>query len=196
MKPLSVSIIVGSVRENNNSLKIAKVLSRYLRDKGLNTFIVNPANFMLPFPGEKLQGSDTSYLQELVKNADGAIFVTPEYNGSLSSVLKLVIENLGYPSVLKLKPTCIVGVTAGKFGAIRPMEHLRGILAHCGAYVYPQQVAISRVYEMIDVQGHIKDDDTRNRLKDMTNGYAEFLQKFSSRKPFVDNFDIRNSVMN
>jgi len=196
MKPLSVAIIVGSIREGNNSLKIAKVVSRYFKENGVNGFIVNPTNFMLPFPGEKVQGSDTMYLQELIKNADGVIMITPEYNGSISSIIKLVIENLGYPSVLKEKPSGIIGVTAGKFGAVKPMEHLRGILSHSGSFVFPQQISVSSVYELIDVQGFLKDDDTRTRLKLFTEAFAEFVQKFSGERNVIENFNLRNSVMN
>ncbi|GJQ64542.1 MAG: FMN reductase [Melioribacteraceae bacterium] len=196
MKQMSIAVIIGSVREGNNSLKIGKAVLRYLKEYGVNGFIINPVNFMLPFPGEKVQGSDTTYLQELVKNADGAIFVTPEYNGSISSIMKLIIENLGYPSTLKGKPSAIVGVTAGKFGAVKPMEHLRGILTHTGSYVLPLQVSVSNVYEMIDVQGFLKDDETRERLKTLTNAFIDFSQKFADEKSGLRNFNLGNSVMN
>jgi len=76
------------------------------------------------------------------------------------------------------------------------MEHLRGILSHSGSFVFPQQVSVSSVYELIDVQGFLNDDDTRTRLKLFTEAFAEFVQKFSGERNVIENFNLRNSVMN
>src|SRR6185436_8605191 len=85
---------------------------------------VNPAELRLPFPGQDPDSSDTRILQRIVVNATGVILVTPEYNGSFSSVMKLVIENLGFPSALAGKPVALLGVAAGQIGAIKAMEGL------------------------------------------------------------------------
>ena len=47
-------------------------------------------------------------IQEIVTKADGIVFSTPEYHGSMSSVAKLIIENLSYPSVLADKPVVMM----------------------------------------------------------------------------------------
>ena len=58
---------------------------------------------------------------------------------------KLVIENLGFPSVLAGKPVALVGVAAGRIGAIKSLEQLRGVCSHVGALVLPGAVSVAGV---------------------------------------------------
>ena len=84
---------------------------------------VHPAELNLPFPGTDPNSPATRKLQQIVGQATGVVLVTPEYHGSFSSVMKLVIENLGFPSVLAGKPVALLGVAAGTIGAIKSLEH-------------------------------------------------------------------------
>ena len=56
------------------------------------------------------------------------VLATPEYHGSFSSVMKLLIENMGFPSVLAGKPISLLGVAAGRIGAIKSLENLRDLI--------------------------------------------------------------------
>ena len=82
---------------------------------------------------------------EKVSRATGVIFATPEYHGSFSSVTKLAIENLGFPSVISGKPVALLGVAAGAIGAIKSLEQLRGVCSHVGAIVLPGPVSVAGV---------------------------------------------------
>jgi len=87
-------------------------------------------------------------LQQQVSDATGVIFATPEYHGSYSSVIKLVIEQLGFPSVLSGKPIALLGVAAGSIGAIKALEHLRSVCSHVGAIVLPGPVSVAAVHKV------------------------------------------------
>ena len=62
---------------------------------------------------------------------------TPEYHGSLAAMMKLIIENLGFPSVLAGKPVALRGAAAGRIGALKSLEQLRGVCSHVGGIVVP-----------------------------------------------------------
>ena len=49
-----------------------------------------------------------------------------------------MIENMGFPSVLAGKPVSLLGVAAGRIGAIKSLESLRGVCSHIGAIVLPR----------------------------------------------------------
>ena len=71
---------------------------------------------------------------------------------------KLIIENLGFPSVLASKPVALVGVAAGQIGAIKALEHLRSVLSHVGAIVLPGPVSVAGVQNVFDEEGRCVDE--------------------------------------
>lgn len=89
----------------------------------------------------------------MVSQATGVVLVTPEYHGSFSSVMKLVIENLGFPSALVGKPVALLGVAAGTIGAIKSLEHLRGVVSHVGGIALPLPISIANVQKVFDREG-------------------------------------------
>ena len=74
------------------------------------------------------------------------ILATPEYHGSFAAMMKLVIENLGFPSTLAGKPVALLGVAAGRIGAIKSLEQLRSVCSHVGAIVLPGPVSVANVF--------------------------------------------------
>ena len=58
----------------------------------------------------------------MIRRSTGVVLATPEYHGSFSSVMKLMIENLGFPSVLAGKSVALLGVAGGSIGAIKSLE--------------------------------------------------------------------------
>src|SRR5262245_60769896 len=93
-RPLHIAVITGSVRAGNYTNMAAAIVADELRKHPRVTVdLVDPAELHLPFPGQDPNSSDAQHLQKIVTNATGIILVTPEYHGSFSSVMKLVIEN-------------------------------------------------------------------------------------------------------
>jgi NAD(P)H-dependent FMN reductase len=92
-----------------------------------------------PFLGQ-LATDDAERLKAAIAGATVVVFAKPEYHGCLASVTKPVIENLGFPSVLAGKPVGLLGLAAGRIGAIISLESLRGVCSHTGAIVLPGRV--------------------------------------------------------
>src|SRR5215510_7841776 len=100
-KGIRIVVINGSMRPGNyTSMASALVVDELKKDPKVTVELINPAELNLPFPGTNPGAEGTKKLQASVKNATAVVLATPEYHGSLSSVMKLVIENLGFPSVL------------------------------------------------------------------------------------------------
>jgi NAD(P)H-dependent FMN reductase len=107
-----VAVVIGAVRPGNFTSKATALAIDELRAKGVGVDVIDPATLALPPPGTGSSG-DADQMRELVTNATGVVIATPEYHGGFSSVTKLVIENLGFPSVLAGKPIGLLGVAAG-----------------------------------------------------------------------------------
>lgn len=174
---IHIVVILGSVRENNYTKKAALVtLDELENNADVSVELIDPSKLSLPLPGQKSKNDDASNMQESIKNATGVILSTPEYHGSFSSVIKLVIENLGFPSVLSGKPVSLLGVAAGQIGAIKSLESLRGVCSHVGAIVLPGPVSIANVQKVFDENGKCTDESVEKRLRNLAGNLVDFIQ--------------------
>src|SRR6266568_516587 len=155
---IRIVVIQGSVRPGNyTGMASALVVDELKKQSGISVELIDPATLHLPFPGTNPHAEGTKLLQEQVRAATGVVLATPEYHGSFSSVMKLVIENLGFPSVLAGKPVALLGVAAGSIGAIKSLEQLRGVVSHIGAIALPLPVSVANVQQVFDSSGRCLD---------------------------------------
>jgi chromate reductase, NAD(P)H dehydrogenase (quinone) len=169
-RPLHIAVISGSVRVGNYTNMAAAIVADQLRQH-------NPSELRLPFPGQDPNSADTQILQKIVGDATGVILVTPEYHGSFSSVMKLIIENLGFPSVLAGKPVALLGVAAGSIGAIKSLEHLRGVASHVGAIVLPLPTSIANVQKVFDREGRVLDPIAERMVRQVATNLIAYIEK-------------------
>lgn len=171
---MKVVTISGSVREGNNTDKALSIAEKYLESKGVEVNRIDAAKYKLNLPGLP-ESEDASKIQNLVLEADAVLIATPEYHGSYSSVLKLIIDNLGFPSSLAGKPVSLLGVAAGQIGAIKALEHLRSITAHLGMIALPKSVSVASVYSKLDANGEIAGDDLVQRIEGLGQSLIDFV---------------------
>jgi len=101
------------------------------------------------------------------------IWVVPEYNGSIPGILKLWIDicSLYRPQdTFHHKKMALVGVSTGRAGNLRGLDHLTGILHHLNARVMPFALPVSSVHTFMDAKGHFN--------QDMLEVFSKFLNKF------------------
>ena len=177
-KHVRIVVINGSVRPGNYThMASAYVIDELRKHPEVQVEEVNPAEFNLPFPGTDPNSPATRKLQKIVSEATGVILVTPEYHGSFSSVMKLVIENLGFPSVLAGKPVALLGVAAGSIGAIKSLEHLRGVVSHVGGIALPLPISIAHVQKVFDSQGHILEPAVEQAVRQVATNLLGYIEK-------------------
>ena len=172
---IRIVVINGSVRPNNyTSMASALVVDELRKSPEVRVEVINPAELDLPAPG--LGFSDGSRkLQKAVEHAAAVVLATPEYHGSFSSVMKLVIENLGFPSLLQGKPGALLGVAAGAIGAIKSLEHLRGVASHVGAIVLPTPISVANVQSVFDKSGRILDPKLEQVIRGVARNVMDYL---------------------
>jgi len=180
-KKIKIVAIIGSVSENSftrKSLKLA--VDEIEKNENVSVDIIDPRDFDLPLPGLGIQNESRKRLQKIIGDADGAILATPEYNGSFSSILKMTIENLGYPSELAGKPIAILGVASGDMGAIKSIEALRGVCAHIGGIVLPNSTSVAHISDKFDSDGKCIDEQTERRIRRVGFGLVGYIIDYNS----------------
>ncbi|MEZ4873554.1 MAG: NAD(P)H-dependent oxidoreductase [Bdellovibrionales bacterium] len=110
--------------------------------------------------------------------SEGLIFVVPEYNGSYPGALKYFIDHWDYPASFEHKPVCFIGL-GGRFGGLRPVEHLQGVLGYRNAFMFPDRVFITNVWDIFK-DSEITDDNIAQLLKVQASGFQKFVRALAS----------------
>jgi len=175
---IRIVIINGSVRPKNYTRMASALVADELRKlPGVSVELVEPATLSLPFPGTEGKAEGAKLLQQNVAAATGVVLATPEYHGSFSSVMKLVIENLGFPSVLAGKPVALMGVAAGSIGAVKSLEHLRGVVSHIGGIALPLPISVANVQKVFDADGRCLDPAIERMIRSVGINLLNYIKQ-------------------
>ena len=173
---IEIVTILGTTRPGNFTAKALALLVDELRQQTkVNVTEINPRGMHLLFPGEPGESKDSQLLQSAVQQATGVVLATPEYHGSFAAMMKLLIENLGFPSILAGKPVALLGVAAGQIGAIKSLEQLRSVCSHVGAIVLPGPVSIAEVQGLFDESGRCLEERIEKRIRGLATNLLDYI---------------------
>lgn len=171
MKKYSIAVLVGSLRKGSYNLKTAKALIG-MAPETLSLELVGIGE--LPLYNEDIENKPPQQykaFRERIKNCDGIIFVTPEYNRSIPGVLKNAIDVGSRPygkNSWDRKPGAVISVSPGALGGFGANHHLRQALVFVNVPVMSQPEAyIGNAKKLFDENGDLVNDSTR-----------EFMEKF------------------
>jgi FMN reductase len=173
---IRIAVLLGSVRPDNYTRKAAALVVDELRGRGVHVDVVDPADMEFPLPGTGTS-DDAERMQQIVRDASALVVCTPEYHGGLSSVIKLMIENMGFPSAMSGKPAALLGVAAGRIGAIKSLEMLRSICSHVGCHVLPAPVSVANVQEKFDDEGRVLDPAVDKSVRGVATNILDYLDR-------------------
>ena len=122
-------------------------------------------------------------LKQLMRDHEGLLIASPEYNSSVTAALKNTIDWVsgsddGDPFPLPLvairgKVVVLMSASPGALGGLRGLVQLRSILANLGCIVLPDQVAVSKAQEAFTVDGVLVDDRQHQRILALGKTLAE-----------------------
>lgn len=168
MNNVNITIISATNRVGSNTLKVARQIEQMLQEKGETAGFITLEGLDLNGRSEPLERLE----QELLIPAHKFIIVAPEYNGSYPGSLKTMIDMTNIKKAWWGKKAMLTGVSTGRAGNLRGMEHLTGTLNYLKVTVLPNRLPISVVDKLMDEAGLIRDEAT---LSAMSAQLDEFL---------------------
>jgi chromate reductase, NAD(P)H dehydrogenase (quinone) len=162
-----ITIISGTNRPNSNSKKVAKNYLNIIQSKHIETQLLALDEHIVFKKDADFELMESQYLFQ----ADKYIIVVPEYNGSYSGILKLLIDNSDVAKAWHNKKVLLVGVSTGRAGNLRGLEHLTGSLLHMKMTVHPNRLPISSVHTLLNETDELNDVT----LQAITTQIDEFL---------------------
>ncbi|MBY0268296.1 MAG: NAD(P)H-dependent oxidoreductase [Burkholderiales bacterium] len=183
MKQYKIAVIVGSIRKDSLNQKLADALARLAPPEfRFRTVRIDD----LPLYNQDDDGKPAAAVARLrqeIKEADGLLFLTPEYNRSIPGVLKNAIDHASRPwgqSVWGGKPAGVLGISVGAIGTALAQQHLRNILAYLDVPTLGQpEVFLQAKDGLFDADGGIG-KDSRDFLQGWIDRYAAWVKKHTA----------------
>jgi NAD(P)H-dependent FMN reductase len=164
------TVISGTNRTDSATIKIAEHYLRLLGKQGEKASLVSLVNLEVSKRNKAIEELE----QQLLIPSTKFIFVSPEYNGSIPGVLKSLIDNSDIQRVWWGKKALLTGVSSGRAGNLRGMEHLTGILHYLKVVVHPNKLPISVVNKLLDGEGMIVEEGTLRAISLQLNEFIDF----------------------
>ena len=163
------TIISGTNRPNSKTLKVARVYQRILLQKDVraNLLSLEGLNVLVRNPAYEAIESD------VLIPTDRFIFISPEYNGSIPGVLKALFDISDIEKCWWGKHALLTGVSTGRAGNLRGMEHLTGILHYLKMKVHHNKLPISVVNTLLSPDGEIHDESTLEAINIQLDEFLE-----------------------
>jgi chromate reductase, NAD(P)H dehydrogenase (quinone) len=179
--PHSIKLLfmAGSAREGSFNKKLARLGSEIAAANGLQATFADLGDYPMPIYDGDLEGSsgapDNAHkLKALMMIHEGVFIASPEYNASITPLLKNTLDWVGRIKtegetplqVYKSRVFALGAASPGGFGGVRGLIATRQVLElGLGALVLPDQVLVAKAMEAFEDNGHLKDKALQTMLK-------------------------------
>lgn len=176
MKP-KILAFAGSTRADSFNKKLVNVAAIGANEAGADVTVIDLKDFPMPLYDEDLERneglpSNAQKLKDLMLEHHGFLISSPEYNSSISGVLKNTIDWTSRPrdgepplACFQDKIAGLMSASPGGLGGLRGLVHVRAILENMGMIALPNQVAVSKAQEAFDAQGNLNDKKQEQKVK-------------------------------
>lgn len=190
--PPRILAFAGSTRKDSLNKKLVPIAAAGARAAGADVTIVDLRDYPLPLYDGDLeeaegQPANAAAFKQLMMDHDGLLIASPEYNSSVTAVLKNTIDWVsrplpGEPSLVAFrgKTAALMSAAAGMFGGLRGLAHTRSILGNIGVLVIPAQVTLPQANHAFEPDGTLKDDSMTKRVEGLGASLAEILHKLNA----------------
>jgi chromate reductase len=175
-----IVLLIATNRPGSNTGKVAAHVAEIYAAKGTPLHVLDlhqlPPEIFSPGSYAEKPASFAPF-QEAISKASGVVIVVPEYNGGFPGVFKYFVNMLEFPESFAGVPVAFVGLAAGIWGALRPVEQMEDILIYRHAVMFPERVNISGVNGHLEEKGRVKTPELVERLEKQAVGFVKFVKQ-------------------
>lgn len=172
-----ILIITCTNRPNSYSQKVAKIYANILKNRGVDYEEFSLEQLPKTIIADELYDKRTPafelIIDKYIRQTKRFIFVVPEYNGGYPGVLKVFFDAI-HPREWTNKKACLVGVSSGRAGNLRGMDHLTGVLHYLKMNVYYNKLPISLIDKILTVDNQFTVADQQRVCEMQISGFIEY----------------------
>ncbi len=190
--PVKILAFAGSTRKDSFNKKLVKVAAKAAEDAGAQVTLIDLADWSFPLYDGDLEAASgipekAKTLKKMMIDHDAFLISAPEYNSSVSGVLKNTIDWVsrpqeGEPYLVAFlgKTAAIMSASPGELGGLRGLVHLRSILGNIHVLVLPDQISIVKADQAFNPDGSLKDAKKQDKVNDISRKLVQTLQKLKT----------------
>ena len=188
----NILAFAGSVRKDSFNKKLMRIAADGALQSGVNVTVIDLKDYPLPLFDQDLEAAEglpenARTLKKLFIDHDGILIASPEYNSSITPVLKNTLDwvsrsepNEAPLAAYRGKVAALVSASPGALGGLRGLVHLRSILGNIGVIVLPDQIAIPKAHDAFAEDGSLKDAKQQANVLELGKKLVETAGKLVS----------------
>jgi NAD(P)H-dependent FMN reductase len=165
-----ITVISGTNRADSMTFRTAKLYYGLLEAGGHEAKLLSLENKAVWERGAEMLEVEKEYLIP----AEKFIFVMPEYNASFPGIVKVMMDNSDLKKCWWYKKALLTGISDGRAGNLRGIEHMTSILHYMKVQVHYDKLILSRINEEIGKDGTIKKPATEAAMRQQLEDFIKF----------------------
>jgi len=165
-----ITVISGTNRTDSMTLRTAMLYYNILKQAGQPVTLLSLENKQVWERGPAMLSLEADYLIP----AEKFVFVMPEYNASYPGILKVMMDNSDIKKCWWFKKAMLVGISDGRAGNLRGIEHMTSILHYLKVNVFYNKIPLSRIKEEIDADGNFLKPETEKSIRQQVEEFIKF----------------------
>lgn len=170
MSNIKILAFAGSARKESFNKKLVKVAAESAKKAGAQVTLLDLRDFPMPLVDQDLESEsglpiNAQKIKDLMAGHDAFLISAPEYNSSITPLLKNTLDWASRPSsktessmiAYKGKVAALLSASPGALGGLRGLPVVRAVLQNNGVLVLSQQQALSKAHEAFDANGNLVD---------------------------------------
>jgi chromate reductase, NAD(P)H dehydrogenase (quinone) len=190
--PPKILAFAGSTRKDSFNKKLLKIAAKAAENAGALVTVIDLAEWDFPIYDGDLESQkgipdNAKKLKKIMMDHDAFLIASPEYNSSISGVLKNTIDwvsrpepNEPYLAAFLGKTAAIMSASPGDLGGLRGLVHLRSILGNINVIVLPDQLTLNKANEAFDDEGSLKDLKKVAKIEDVVGKLVQAVKKLKA----------------
>jgi NAD(P)H-dependent FMN reductase len=188
-----IMAFAGSARTDSFNKRLLTIAVEGARSAGGEVTVVDLRDFPLPIydgdcEAEHGLPDNALRLKEIMAANQGLLIAAPEYNSSITPLLKNTIDwvsrrdGQGRPGTLSVrgKVAALTAASPGGLGGLRGLTHVRTLLSNIGMFVLPDQLALQQAHKAFDDQGRLTDEPAAKRLDELTANFVRVVERLKA----------------
>ena len=183
----------GSTRKDSFNKKLVKIAAKGAGDAGADVTLIDLRDFPMPvydgdFEVENGKPDNAKKFKKMMVEHHGFLISAPEYNSSITGVLKNSIDWVSRPDeedgekslvAFRGKVVTLMSASPGGLGGLRGLVHVRSILGNIGCLVLPDQISISSAFKAFKEDGSLADEKQHQRVLGLGKTLTDTLGKLA-----------------
>lgn len=184
----------GSTRQHSFNKQLVAIAAEGARAAGASVTVIDLRDYPMPMFDEDDEATNgkskgAKALKKLMIEHDGFLIACPEYNSSITAVLKNAIDWVSRPddgdppggiAAFRGKVITLMSASPGALGGLRGLVHVRSIFGNLGSIVLPDQVAVPAAYEAFNEDGTLADEKRQKAIQRLGHTLAETAAKLKA----------------